>query len=82
MYYGKDMAKSTDEKIIWSGPAPAKCDTCQAEIKDEFIDGKTKMGPWANMCKPCHYRYGCGLGTGKGQRYQKQTDGSFLKVEG
>jgi hypothetical protein len=30
-------------------------------------DGKTRGGPWANMCE-AHYRiHGTGLGTGKGQ---------------
>ena len=32
------------------------------------VDGKTKMGPWANMCEKCFGQYGLGLGTGMGQR--------------
>lgn len=32
------------------------------------VDGKTKMGPWANMCERCHHEVGVGLGLGKGQR--------------
>ena len=46
------------------------CDFCKSDgtIKPAMIDGKTKMGPWANMCN-AHYRsYGIGLGLGKGQR--------------
>jgi hypothetical protein len=31
-------------------------------------DGKTHMGPWANMCEDCFKAYGSGLGLGKGQR--------------
>lgn len=31
-------------------------------------DGKTVMGPWANMCEECFQQYGSGLGTGRGQR--------------
>lgn len=31
-------------------------------------DGKTQMGPWANMCEDCFSQYGVGLGTGQGQR--------------
>lgn len=31
-------------------------------------DGKTCMGPWANMCEWAFYQYGVGLGTGRGQR--------------
>ena len=54
------------------------CDLCQAQAdsgrrpKDNVFkakyDGKTRMGPWANMC-PAHFQeHGVGLGTGKGQR--------------
>lgn len=31
-------------------------------------DGKTKDGPWANMCEQCFKTHGIGLGLGKGQR--------------
>lgn len=31
-------------------------------------DGKTRSGPWANMCEECFAEYGVGLGTGRGQR--------------
>jgi len=37
-------------------------------------------GPWANMCCDCHARCGEGVGTGKGQLYEKQTDGRWLKI--
>jgi len=42
-----------------------KCDFCG---HNAGYDGKTKMGPWANMCPNCFTDYGVGLGTGKGQR--------------
>jgi hypothetical protein len=43
--------------------------TCQlCENAPATIDGKTVMGPWANMCDACHAQYGVGLGLGKGQR--------------
>ena len=35
---------------------------------DALYDGKTKFGPWANMCQEDFDKYGVGLGTGKGQR--------------
>jgi len=42
-----------------------KCDFCSATAQ---YDGKTRMGPWANMC-PMHFRtYGVGLGLGRGQK--------------
>lgn len=31
-------------------------------------DGKTKQGPWANMCDYCFRSHGVGLGTGVGQK--------------
>lgn len=30
-------------------------------------DGRTRRGPWANMCGPCFEVNGVGLGTGRGQ---------------
>jgi transposase-like protein len=45
-----------------------KCDICKKETKF-YIDGKTKIGKWAFMCKECHKTYGVGFGLGKGQRY-------------
>jgi hypothetical protein len=48
----------------------------------EFVDGKTCMGPWANMCMACHRKYGAGLGTGLGQHYRRQVDNRWLKVGG
>lgn len=35
---------------------------------DALYDGKTADGPWANMCEFAFFRWGVGLGTGRGQR--------------
>ena len=46
------------------------CDFCR-EVgieKPAKYDAKTKMGPWASMCEAHNYRYGIGLGVGKGQK--------------
>ena len=58
-----------------------KCDICHKEIpKDSvYIDGKTRMGPWATMCKRCHRIAGVGLGTGRGQQYGA---GDHIKIKG
>jgi hypothetical protein len=61
------LVPSTTE--FWVGSAPPFCDLCHQAIKGRFVDGKTQMGPWANMCLACHRTQGCGLGTGKGQAY-------------
>lgn len=50
-------------------------------IGDTFIDGATGRG-WAIMSPSTHRMYGRGLGTGLGQKYERQADGRWLKVEG
>lgn len=48
------------------------CDICMAELGTKIlpatVDGKTTMGPWANMCEGHFALLGVGLGLGKGQR--------------
>ena len=57
----------------------ANCNFCERDLNgQEFVDGKTRHGPWAIMCIPCHKVQGVGLGLGKGQKY----DGKGKKVEG
>ncbi len=65
----------------WMGTPPAKCDICQTDIKDEFIDGKTVRGPWGNMCLSCHSIQGIGIGNGIGQHY-KSNGTDFIKIAG
>ena len=65
----------------WLGPVPTRCDVCCTQIDDVFIDGRTIYGPWANMCCACHSKIGVGLGTGKGQKYERDNE-SWVKVTG
>lgn len=50
------------------------CDICKYvdrptnKIEPAAYDGKTKDGPWANMCETHFQQYGVGLGTGRGQK--------------
>lgn len=60
-------------KKIWASPPPTKCNICSQEIKGSFIDGKTTFGPWGIMCPNCHSLFGCGLGLGRGQKYDMET---------
>lgn len=56
------------------GNKNVKCDICQKDAGDKYVDGKTKMGPWANMCMNCWDKYGVGkLGIGFGQSYDNKT---------
>lgn len=69
-------------KVYWSGKAPKYCDLTRAEIKDVFIDGRTATRLWAIMTPEAHAKFGLGLGMGRGQKYEKQPDGRWLKVAG
>jgi hypothetical protein len=71
----------TPIRLLWVGDVLATCQLCPAPLTTGFIDGRTVNGPWAIMCPDCHAVFGCGLGTGNGQRYEKRgTD--WEKVEG
>ena len=47
-----------------------QCDFCTREAR---YDGKTRMGPWANMCEFHFKLYGLGLGVGRGQQLVVKT---------
>lgn len=66
---------------LWMGTRPSACDICRGTITKKFVDGKTKMGPWGILCLACHKAKGCGLGLGKGQKYELK-EGEFVKIEG
>ena len=72
-------------EVCWTGPV-GQTDDFGAPINHEvggvIVDGKTRAGPWALMNPASHVVFGCGLGLGLGQRYEKQADGRWLKVEG
>jgi hypothetical protein len=72
----------TDDKVYWLSHVGEK-DDFGDDIDFEIIDGKTKFGPWALMTPLSWDLHGVGrLGLGLGQRYQRQLDGRWLKVEG
>jgi len=76
---------TTKTPRYWVGPVGA-LDDFGVRIEDEFIDGKTMMGPgspWAIMAPGSWRLHGSPrLGTGWGQRYKRQADGRWLKIEG
>ena len=67
--------------LTWTGEPPETCNICKKPIKDQFIDGNTVLGSWANMCPDCHGEFGTGLGTGRGQHY-KRMGREFIKIGG
>jgi len=79
----KAGAGDEPRRVYWVGDPGAECQLCHRALKSAFVDGRTRApGSWANMCLLCHSVYGVGLGTGRGQLYEKQADGRWLKVEG
>ena len=66
---------------FWRGSTPRTDDFGQV-IEDVFVDGKTIMGPWATMAPASFAEFGVGLGVGRGQKYERQPDGRWLKTEG
>ena len=73
--------KKKTEEVIYAKP-PKHCDLCKHRLTNNFVDGRTRRGPWANMCWECYKVFGVGLGTGQGQQYMPRDDGSWVKVAG
>lgn len=67
----------------WIGDVGEK-DDFGSPINGEFIDGRIEgRSQWAIMSPTSWRMFGIGkLGTGLGQRYKKQADGKWVKVEG
>lgn len=78
------MADYDKDKVYWLSPLPG-FDDFGGPIHDEFVDGATRHGGMWGLMNPenfkVHSLYHM-LGTGFGQRYRKQPDGKWLKVEG
>lgn len=59
------------------------CDLCQKDAKDTFYDAFVpRYRTWGNLCRDCFSDEGCNLGTGRGQRYSRQPDGTWIKTAG
>lgn len=78
---GYGMSEAIYNTRAWMGKIPER-DDFNRKIDNEFIDGRTRQGPWAIMTPVSHKIYGVGLGLGKGQHYRRREDGKFVKVEG
>lgn len=64
------MATNTTKK--WCGPST--CEICHKEPRGFFVDGRTRMGPWALMCASCWKIHGVGeFGKGYAQKYDAQS---------
>jgi hypothetical protein len=65
----------------WIGRVPPVCQLCGRALPTTFVDGATAHG-WAFMDLACHATHGRGLGIGLGQRYERQDDGAWVRVDG
>ena len=75
------LPEEPQEKVYWIGGDNDQCDVCQKEIDKTFFDAATRKG-WGILCPLCFSRDGFGLGTGRGQKYELQPDGKWLKTGG
>jgi len=72
-----------EKKVFWAG-AISHCDVCRNPFEKVFYDAATRSGAWACMCPSCQEN-GPGrnqIGQGKGQKYELQEDGRWLKTAG
>jgi hypothetical protein len=69
---------------FWRGSKPTLCDICRKSFTSNImVDGRTARGPWGLLCELCHTMFGCGIGTGKGQKYQlNEPTQRWFKIEG
>lgn len=81
------MSTTKTEPVYWMGEVPKQCQLSGRAITTTFVDGRvpplsSRVGSWACM-HPVYFRQlGGKLGLGMGQRYERQPDGRWLKVEG
>lgn len=77
MYAAKLLVASYLKELMatkWIGPAPTKCDICQAPITHVFFDARTHANRWGNFCHSCFKHYTTGrLGVGFGQKYENKA---------
>lgn len=62
-------------------PTPTHCDLCRRPLQSVMYDAAIR-GQWGCVCPRCFAVYGGRLGTGLGQKYRRNTEGVFVKVEG
>ena len=59
---------------------PKECQLCERSLEGKpFVDGSTRGGQWAYMCRQCHKDHGVGLGIGRGTLYN--NDGTKAKEQ-
>lgn len=73
LYTGGSLPLSVEDLArvrTWHGGTQCQC--CGAAEPRQIVDGRTAQGPWGTFCRECHLRIGVGLGTGRGQLYERR----------
>lgn len=68
--------------VYWTSPLEDRCQISGRRLEGIMYDAKLPGGSWANICHQTFVNMGCQLGLGLGQKYERQLDGRWLKVEG
>ena len=55
------------------GSTPVVCDVCRQKFSGVFYDFRLRQGRWALGCETCFLQQGCGLGEGRGHKYDLTT---------
>ena len=84
------LLKQADFKKARQNPqfyfsSPQKCNLCGADLgtRSLFVDGQVGgSGEWRDMCSQCFFANSAKVAWGKGQLYQRQSDGKWLLVGG
>ncbi len=66
-------------------PTPKTCDICKHEFEKTLgtpMYDSIILGHWGCFCHVCFEYFRCSLGDGKGQRYERQADETFLLTDG
>jgi len=71
--------------MVTFSPTPTQCDVCTDlfnEAPGTLIYDTNVMGRWGCICHKCFVYFGCTLGIGRGQKYERQANGTFLQTAG
>lgn len=69
-------------EVFWCGSNVTHCQVTGEKLEDVMYDAMVMSGRWANIGQTAFDKYGCQLGTGLGQKYERQEDGRWLLVAG
>jgi hypothetical protein len=68
--------------VYWLSDLPTHCQVSGKLLTDRFVDGKTPGGACGILHPETFAGFGYKPAQGVGQLYEKQADGSWLKIEG